>query len=358
MGPLAGVRIIELAALGPAPFCGMLLADLGAEVILIERPGEGDGLSAGILRRGKRSVTLDLKNAEDIALLKRMAADADALIEGMRPGVLERLGLGPQVLHALNPRLVIGRMTGWGQSGPLAHTAGHDNNYIARSGALWYAGAEDQPPQAPPTLVGDLGGGAMYLAVGLLAALHHARASGQGQVVDAAIVDGSAHLMNLLLDMNAAGSGQEARGQSLLDGPHWYASYRCADGRDLTVGALEAKFYRELLTRLGLADDPDFASQHARAHWPAQKAKLAQLFASQPRAHWQALLDGSDACAAPIHSPSEAARDPHLAARAAYFERDGHLEGAPAPRFSATPGAAGPIPQPGQDSAHYRHKYA
>ncbi|MBV8667371.1 MAG: CoA transferase, partial [Burkholderiaceae bacterium] len=250
MSVLKGIKVIEIAGIGPGPFCGMLLADLGADVIVIERPGGGELQTAGITRRGKRSVALDLKSPESIETVLRLIEGADALIEGMRPGVMERLGLGPEVCLARNPRLVYGRMTGWGQQGPLAQAAGHDNNYIALSGALWYAGEAGQPPVAPPTLVGDLGGGALYLAIGLLSGILNVRNGGQGQVVDAAIVDGSAHLMNLMLDLAAAGLGHEQRGASLLDGPHWYATYRCADGRDITVGALEPKFYQLLLEKL------------------------------------------------------------------------------------------------------------
>jgi acetyl-CoA hydrolase len=348
MSVLKGVRIIELAGLGPGPFCGMLLADLGADVIVIERPGGGD-LPAAITRRGKRSVALDLKSPEAIATVLQLIEGADALIEGMRPGVMERLGLGPEVCHARNPRLVYGRMTGWGQDGPLAQAAGHDNNYIALSGALWYAGEAGQPPVAPPTLVGDLGGGALYLAVGILAAILNARSSGQGQVVDAAIVDGSAHLMNLMLDLVGGGLGHEQRGASLLDGPHWYSTYRCADGRDITVGALEPKFYRLLLEKLGLENDERFANQNKPGQWPQQKQQLAELFATRPRDEWCALLEGSDACYAPVLAPSEAARHPHIAARGIYNRDDGLLQANPAPRFSNSPAAATrPIPSVGQ----------
>ncbi|WP_151638191.1 MULTISPECIES: CaiB/BaiF CoA transferase family protein [Noviherbaspirillum] len=348
MSVLKGVKIIEIAGIGPGPFCGMLLADLGADVIVIERPGGGD-LPAAITRRGKRSVALDLKSPASIDTVLRLIEGADALIEGMRPGVMERLGLGPDVCMAHNPRLVYGRMTGWGQDGPLAQTAGHDANYIALSGALWYASEAGQPPVAPPTLVGDLGGGALYLAVGVLAGILNARSGGQGQVVDAAIVDGSAHLMNLMLDLIGGGLGSEKRGTSLLDGPHWYTSYRCADGRDITVGALEPKFYRLLLEKLGLEDDPRFANQNKVSQWPEQKQQLAALFATRPRDAWCALLEGSDACFAPVLAPSEAARHPHIAARGIYSVEDGLLQAHPAPRFSNSPAAAGrPIPKVGE----------
>jgi acetyl-CoA hydrolase len=349
MSVLKGIKVIEIAGIGPGPFCGMLLADLGADVIVIERPGGGELQTAGITRRGKRSVALDLKSPESIETVLQLIEGADALIEGMRPGVMERLGLGPEVCLARNPRLVYGRMTGWGQEGPLSQAAGHDNNYIALSGALWYAGEAGQPPVAPPTLVGDLGGGALYLAVGLLSGILNVRNGGQGQVVDAAIVDGSAHLMNLMLDLAASGLGHEQRGASLLDGPHWYATYRCADDRDITVGALEPKFYQLLLEKLGLADDPVFKHQHKASQWRDQKEQMAELFALRPRDEWCALLEGSDVCFAPVLAPSEAARHPHIEQRGVYNREGGLLQAAPAPRFSRSPPAATrPIPEVGQ----------
>jgi len=344
MGVLSGVRIIEIAGIGPGPFCGMLLADMGAEVILVERPGPVEIPTAGILRRGKRVMELDLKDPGAIDAVLDLIQDADGMIEGMRPGAMERLGLGPDVCLARNPRLAYGRMTGWGQDGPLAQAAGHDNNYIALSGALHYAGAGDVPPVTPPTLVGDLGGGALYLALGIVSAILHARGGGKGQVIDAAIVDGSAHMMNLLLDLSATGLMREQRGTSVLDGPHWFNTYRCKDGRDITVGALEGKFYKLLLEKLGLADDRRFAAQHAAGQWPLQRAAMADLFAMRTRDEWCALLEGTDACFAPVLSPSEAARHPHLEARGTYVKVDGVLQANPAPRFSETPSVAGKIP--------------
>jgi acetyl-CoA hydrolase len=258
---------------------------------------------------------------------------------------MERLGLGPEVCLARNPRLAYGRMTGWGQNGPLAQAAGHDNNYIALSGALHYAGAGDVPPVTPPTLVGDLGGGALYLALGIVSAILHARGGGKGQVIDAAIVDGSAHMMNLLLDLSATGLMREQRGTSVLDGPHWFNTYRCKDGRDITVGALEGKFYKLLLEKLGLADDRRFAAQHAAGQWPLQRAAMAELFATRTRDEWCALLEGTDACFAPVLSPSEAAQHPHMKARGTYAKVDGVLQANPAPRFSDTPSVAGKIPK-------------
>ena len=357
MGVLSGLRVVEIAGLGPAPFCGMLLADMGADVVLVER-GTGraaDPLSLGknaIVNRGKRSLVLDLKDPAAVDALLRLVDGADALIEGMRPGVMERLGLGPDTCLARNPRLVYGRMTGWGQDGPLAQAAGHDINYIALSGALWFSGAPGEAPMAPPTLVGDLGGGALYLAVGVLAGLLCARQTGVGQVIDAAIVDGSANLMNLLLSLHAAGQQPLERGRGLLDGPHWYGSYVCADGLFVSVGALEPQFNALLFAKLGLADDADFRNPYDPRHWLRLRERLATLFATQPRAHWVALLEGSDACFAPVLTPREALAHPHLAARAVYAERDGVLQAAPAPRFSATPsGTPGAVPERGAQGA-------
>jgi alpha-methylacyl-CoA racemase len=357
MGVLSGLRVIEIAGLGPAPFCGMLLADMGADVVLVERGGAqgADPLALGkngIVNRGKRSIALDLKDpaAADAAL--RLVDGADALIEGMRPGVMERLGLGPDACLARNPRLVYGRMTGWGQDGPLAQAAGHDINYIALSGALWFSGAPGQPPMAPPTLVGDLGGGALYLAMGVLAALLSARQTGVGQVIDAAIVDGSANLMNLLLSVHAAGQQPFERGHGLLDGPHWYGSYVCADGHFVSIGALEPQFNALLFAKLGLGNDPDFRNAYDARRWPRLRERLATLFAGESRAHWVALLEGSDACFAPVLTPREALAHPHLAARGVYAQREGVLQAEPAPRFSATPsGEPGAVPARGEHGA-------
>ena len=354
MGVLDGIRVVEIAGIGPGPFCGMLLADMGAEVILVERAGGtgGDILNLGknaIIHRGKRSLALDLKDPRAIEAVLKLIDGADALIEGMRPGVLERLGLGPEICLARNPRLVYGRMTGWGQEGPLAQAAGHDLNYIALSGALWFAGEPGRPPMAPPTLVGDLGGGALYLAMGLLAGILNARATGQGQVVDAAIVDGSANLMNLLLSVHAAGQLPLERGRGLLDGPHWSGSYACSDGHFVSVQALEPQFNALLFSKLGLGDDADFKNPYDSRRWGALRERLAALFATQPREHWVKLLEGSDACFAPVLTPLEAMNHPHMAARGIYSQADGVLQAAPAPRFSATPaGVVGAVPQRGE----------
>lgn len=350
-GPLAGIRILEIAGIGPGPFAGMLLADMGAEVIVVERAGGGT-LNLGrhaIYNRGKQSICVDLKAPRAAELVLRLLADCDALIEGMRPGVMERLGLGPDVCLARQPKLVYGRMTGWGQDGPLAQCAGHDINYIALSGALWYSGQPGQAPVAPPTLVGDLGGGALYLALGILAGILRAKAGGGGQVVDAAIVDGSANLMNLLLAFAAGGMPME-RGKGWVDGPYWYGTYRCADGRYLAVGPIEAQFHAEFLRRLGLTGDPILVQALDDATWPAARERLARVFAAEPQDHWCRLFEGSDACVAPVLDPHRAAEHPHLAARKVYQVRDDVFQAAPAPRFSAfADPQPGPIPVPGAD---------
>ena len=352
-GPLTGLKVLEIAGIGPGPFCGMLLADLGADVVVAERAETAvDALDLGdtqIANRGKRSVSVDLKTPEGVETVLGLIEHCDALIEGMRPGVMERLGLGPDVCLQRNGRLVYGRMTGWGQHGPLAQAAGHDLNYIALSGALWYAGQPGEAPVTPPSLVGDVGGGSMYLAVGLLAGILHARATGIGQVVDAAIIDGSAHMTSLLLALQASGQMHKQRGQSLLDGPHWYNTYRCSDGAFISVGSLEPKFYRELRDKLGLAADPAFDKPYDPQAWPQLRERFAALFASRSRDEWCSLLEGSDACFAPVLSPEEAAEHPHMRARGVYTRDGGVLQPSPAPRFSSTPaGTPGPIPRRGQ----------
>lgn len=351
---LSGIRVLEFAAQGPGPFCGMLLADLGADVILVERPGPADGpdfRDTAISHRGKRSITLDLKQLGDVETALRLAAESDVLIEGFRPGVMERLGLGPEACAARNTRLVYGRMTGWGQDGPDVQRAGHDVNYIAVSGALWYSSPAGALPWAPPTLLGDLGGGALYLALGLLAGLLHVRAGGTGQVVDAAIVDGSASLMNLLLAVRAAGKMPDARGAGVLDGAPFYATYRCADGRAISVGALEPKFYRALIQGLGLEGELDVADQYESARWPEARAAIGRRFAAQSCDEWCRALH-PDSCVAPVLSPGEAARHPHLQARNVFVEADGVHQAAPAPRFSGFPAMPiGRIPKRGEHTA-------
>lgn len=349
---LSGTRVIEIEGLGPGPFAGMMLADLGAEVIVIHRPGPGSAVTgdASPLDRGKRSMTLDLKRDDDLAVAQALISTSDALIEGFRPGVMERLGLGPEPSMRENPTLVYGRMTGWGQDGPRAHTAGHDLNYIATSGALWYASDPGTPPRTPPTLVGDVGGGALYLVAGLLSGLLRAAKTGQGAVVDAAIVDGSAHMMALLMAMGPAGNLKQQRGQSLLDGPHWSRSYACADGAYLTVQCLEPKFYAEFLQILGLDGDPRFTDQNDPAQWPGQTAALAAILAEKPCADWVTLFDGSDACVAPVLPPQEAFREPHVDARGIWQQADGVLQPAPAPRFDGKIRTIRPVPRRGQDT--------
>ncbi|MFR9729558.1 CaiB/BaiF CoA transferase family protein [Saccharopolyspora sp. MS10] len=345
-GPLAGVRVVELAGLGPAPFCGMLLADLGADVIRVGRPGRGPG-EHDLLDRGKRAISVDLKHEGGAAAVLALVERADVLIEGFRPGVAERLGVGPERCWEVNPKLVFGRMTGWGQDGPLAATAGHDIGYIALTGMLHAIGRRGGPPQVPANLVGDFGGGAMYLAVGVLAALLQARTSGRGQVVDASIVDGAAHLGSMLYGFAAAGSWSDRRGTNLLDtGAPYYDVYETSDGEHVAVGALEPQFYAELLDRLGLAgtapdrDDP--------ANWPALRALLADTFRQRTRAEWTEVFDGSDACVAPVLSMREASEHPHVRARGTLPSPGGVLQPAPAPRFSRTPNAPPrPIPAPG-----------
>ncbi len=348
-GVLSGIRIVEFEGLGPAPFCGMLLADLGADVVLIERKGGMDAGAGAVFKRGKRSILLDLKNETARNIAADIVANADALIEGMRPGVMERLGLGPKDVHARNKKLVYGRLTGWGQDGPLAHAAGHDLNYVSLSGAAWYAGAPGSPPSPPPTLVGDVGGGSLYLAIGILAGVLKARETGEGTVVDAAIVDGSAHMMNLLYSLRAAGGLPDERGASMLDGAHFYATYQCADGQWISVGPLEPKFYAELLERLDLKDDPDFANQFDREKWPALKECLAGVFKAEPRDYWVERLHGTDVCFAPVLTPGEAAEDPHIKARKILRTIGGVLQAASAPRFDGeTPADPRAVPSPGE----------
>jgi len=348
---LSGIKVVEICGIGPGPFCAMHLADLGADVIAVERDA-APGAPPSLLNRGKRSIVADLKTAEGRELVLKLVEDADALIEGMRPGVMERLGLGPAQCAARNPRLVYGRMTGWGQSGPLAQAAGHDNNYIALSGALYYNGTAAEPPQSAITLIGDVGGGALYLAVGLLAGVLKARESGKGTVVDASIVDGSAHMMQLLLATRQKGLVTGVRGQNMHDSSHFFATYRCADAHFITLGSLEPQFHALLLEKLGLQDDPRFAGQQwDRARWGDMHAHFAEIFASRTRSEWSELLEGTDVCFAPVLSPTEAAQHPHMVSRGIYFERDGLLQSKPAPRFDGEAVTPGPLPRRGEHGA-------
>ncbi|MFK4803621.1 CaiB/BaiF CoA transferase family protein [Streptomyces sp. MPA0124] len=354
-GPLTGVRVVELAGIGPGPFAAMLLGDLGADVVRVDRPG-GPGLGIDpahdVTNRNKRSVVVDLKAPDGPARVLDLAERADVLIEGYRPGVAERLGVGPGDCHARNPRLVYGRMTGWGQEGPLAQRAGHDIGYIALTGALGMIGAPDAPPPAPANLVGDYAGGSLYLVVGVLAALHHARVSGTGQVVDAAIVDGTAHLSSMIHGMLAAGGWQDRRGANLLDGGcPFYGTYETADGRHMAVGALEPQFYAEFMRLLGIPGLAPVRDDVSR--WPELREAVAARFKSRTRDEWTAVFAGSDACTAPVLSLREAPHHPHLAARSTFTDHGGITQPAPAPRFSATPTAVrtGPaLPGAGAES--------
>jgi alpha-methylacyl-CoA racemase len=353
MGPLTGLRILEFEAIGPAPFCGMLLADMGADVLLVDRPedprlGFDRERWSDAMLRGRRSVTLDLKNAEGVAAAQALAARADAVIEGFRPGVMERLGLGPEALLARNPRLVYGRMTGWGQDGPLSRRAGHDIDYIALSGALHAIGHAGGAPVPPLNLVGDFGGGGMLLGFGVVCAMLEARRSGRGQVVDAAMVEGASLLTTMFWGMRAAGQWSDARGENVLDtGAPWYDTYATRDGCYVAVGAIEPKFYDELLRRLGLADEP-LPAQHDRSGWPVLRARFAAAFAARTRDEWMREFADSDACVAPVLAFGEADAHPHAVARGSYATVGGVTQPAPAPRFSRTPGAiGGPPPERG-----------
>ncbi|MBB1242197.1 CoA transferase [Streptomyces durbertensis] len=338
-GPLRGLRVLELAAIGPAPFACMLLADLGADVVRIDRPGvpRAFGDWHRVLDRGRRSIALDLKDPADVRTVLRLVERSDVLVEGFRPGVTERLGLGPADCLARNPGLVYGRMTGWGQDGPLASAPGHDINYLALSGALAAIGEDGGPPVPPLNLLGDFAGGGLPLAFGIMAALYERRASGLGQVVDAAITDGTASMLGMLSAMLGAGSWRSERGRNVLDGgaPH-YGVYRCADGGYVAVGALEDRFYRCLLTGLGLSPQevPDRSDQAA---WPALRGVFAARFATRTRDEWARHFEGTDACVTPVLSLAEAARHPHQRARGTYREVDGVIQPAPMPRFSRTP---------------------
>ena len=343
-GPLSGVKVVEFAGLGPAPFCGMLLSDLGADVVRIDRKDARPAQPHHVTHRGRKSIALDLKNKDSIELCLQLFERAEIVFEGFRPGVMERLGLGPDVALKRNPKLVYGRMTGWGQTGPLAHAAGHDINYIAITGALHAIGTRERP--VPPlNLIGDFGGGALYLAFGLLAALTHARATGKGQVVDAAMVDGAASLMSYFYGFRAEGTHTAERAANRLDGgAHFYDVYKCADGAWVAVGSIEPQFYALLREKAGLSD-PDFDAQLDRARWPTLKEKLAKVFATKTRAEWCAIMEGSDVCFAPVLELGEAPAHPHNVARDAFVTLEGVVQPAPAPRFDATPGAVqGPPP--------------
>src|SRR5688572_961207 len=341
MGPLGGIKVLEFESIGPAPFAGMLLADMGADVLVIDRPASTDlGLKRerwyDVMMRGKRSVTLDLKKKESTAAALELVARAEALIEGMRPGVMERLGLGPEIVLKKNPKLVYGRMTGWGQDGPLAPRAGHDINYIALAGVLHAIGRKGEPPVPPLNLIGDFGGGGMLLGFGVACALIEAARSGRGQVVDAAMVEGASLLAAMFAGFLKTGAWTEGRGENILDtGAPWYDVYETKDGKYVSIGSIDTRFYQDLRERLDVRD----LGQNDRARWPEMKALFARTFKSKTRDEWCKVFEGSDACFAPVLSWSEARRDAHNASRKSFIEIKGVAQPAPAPRFSRTPGA-------------------
>jgi alpha-methylacyl-CoA racemase len=350
MGPLHGARVVELAALGPAPFAAMLLADLGADVVRVDRPGDaGTDPQAYVLHRGRRSIAVDLKTPAGREVVLRLVDEADALVEGHRPGVMERLGLGPEECRARNPRLVYGRMTGWGQDGPLARTAGHDIDYIALSGALSVAARHGERPVPPVNLLGDFGGGGAFLALGVVAALWEAARSGSGQMIDAAMVDGSAVLTTMLHGLMAQGRWRDEAGVNFADtGAPFYEVYECADGRFVSVGALERPFYTELLRGLNL-DESELPDRREEAAWPALKERFAGVFRTRTRDEWAAVFAATDACVAPVLRLTEAPAHPHNVARSVFVEHGGVTQPAPAPRFSRTEvGLDRPAPAPGE----------
>lgn len=343
-GPLSGLKVVEFAGIGPGPFCGMLLSDLGADVVRIDRKGKGRASPADITSRGRRSIGLDLKNPEAIETCLKLMEGADAVFEGFRPGVMERLGLGPDVALKRNPKLVYGRMTGWGQFGPYANAAGHDMNYIAITGALHAIGTKDKP--IPPlNLVGDFGGGALYLAFGLLAGVLNARSTGTGQVIDCAMSDGAASLMSMFYGFKAGGMWKDERRVNLLDGgAHFYDTYQCADGKWISIGSIEPQFYALLLEKTGI-NDPEFAAQMDRGNWDSLREKLGHVIAQKTQAQWCEIMDATDVCFAPVLDLDEAPKHAHNVARKTFVELEGVIQPAPAPRFSVTPGAIqGPPP--------------
>ncbi len=366
MGPLSGIKVVEIGGIGPVPICGMILADLGAEVIVIERGGEKSpsaGINAAlssktaIHRRGKKSIALDLKNPDSIEVALKIMQQSDVLIEGFRPGVMERLGLGPDTCLARNKKLIFGRQTGWGQTGPLAHAAGHDINYIALAGTLYYTGHDGDAPFTPPTVVGDVAGGAMTHVIGILAALQHAGKTGEGQVIDAAITDGATYMMTLLASMRETGLFTEPRGTGLFSGgAPWYQAFECADGEFVTVGSFEPKFYQLLLEKCGLQEDPDFDGQFSLDDWPRALNTLKTLFKNRTRAEWCELLEGSDVCFAPVLNYVEAQRHPHNIARQNFVAVDGHIQPAPAPKFDKMPMKAGRVAEIGEHTEEIMHE--
>ena len=362
-GPLAGIRVVEFVGIGPGPCSGMMFADMGAEVIAINRirhdvstSTESQVDEAWFYGRGKKSICIDLKKQQGVELALELIATADVLIEGFRPGVMERLGLGPDVCLERQPALVYGRMTGWGQTGPMANAAGHDPNYLSVSGALWYGGREGRAPVAPTTVVGDVGGGTMVLNWGLMCALIHAQQSGRGQVVDAAITDGSAYISSLLWMMRNDGQIHDEFGTGWADGAApWSETYECSDGKFVTVCALEPKFYRELIDRLGLSDDEIFSDQWNDSLWREGKKKLRAIFASKTRDEWCELLEGTDACFGPVLNFAEALKHPHNIARQTFVNVDGMAQPSPAPKFSVSKPKAGRRPRRGEHTEELLH---
>ncbi|RDC60601.1 CoA:oxalate CoA-transferase [Alteripontixanthobacter maritimus] len=356
-GALDGIRIVEFAGIGPGPFCGMMLADHGAEVIRIDRASGGRGGSTplstkDVLARGRKSIALNLKSAEGVALARKICASSDGIIEGFRPGVMERLGLGPDELLGDNPDLVYGRMTGWGQTGPYAQAAGHDINYIALGGALAHFGRAGEKPTPPINMVGDFGGGGMMLAFGMVAALLAVKNGAKGQVIDAAMTEGTGLLMGMIHGMKNMGVWSEDVGTNMLDtGAHFYDTYETADGKFVSIGSIEPQFYAQLLELTGLSDDPDFKAQHDRAKWPELKDRLTEVFKRKTRDEWCSIMEHTDVCFAPVLTMTEAAAHPHNVARESFVQVAGDPQPAPAPRFSVTPTATPrPAPLPGDDT--------
>ena len=352
MGPLAGFRIIELAGIGPGPFCGMMLSDMGAEVIRVDRIAGEPRRPRDVLARNRRSIAIDLKKPEGVELVLRLCEQCNALFEGFRPGVTERMGLGPEDCMARNPKLVYGRMTGWGQEGPLAQAAGHDINYIGLAGALHAIGRKGERPVPPLNLIGDFGGGGMLLAYGLVCGLLEAERSGKGQVVDAAMVDGSAALMAMFFSMGAGGGFNDERGTNMLDsGAHFYDTYETKDGKFVCVGSIEPQFYALLVEKGGL-DSDRFGAQMDRSRWPEYKEELERVFLTKTRDEWCEIMEGTDVCFAPVLSILEAPQHPHNKHRSTFVEIDGVVQPAPAPRFSRTvPEVTGSAKSPGADTA-------
>ncbi|MFP6655485.1 MAG: CaiB/BaiF CoA-transferase family protein [Myxococcota bacterium] len=350
-GPLAGIKVLEVAGIGPGPFCGMMLADMGAEIVRIDRAdrvrgGDPAKPPKDVLARGRRSLAVDLKNPDGVEVVLKLVEQADVILEGFRPGVMERLGLGPDVCLERNPRLIYGRMTGWGQTGPMAQAAGHDINYIALAGALEPLGRRGEKPTPPLNLVGDFGGGGMLLAFGIASALVERASSGQGQVVDAAMVDGAATLMGMFHSLTAMGAWKEERGTNLLDtGAHFYDTFETSDGKFISIGSIEPQFYAEWIEKLGLAGE-SLPAQMDQSAWQEMKVRFEDLFRAKTRDEWCEIMEGSDVCFAPVLAMSEAADHPHLKARETFVESQGMLQPAPSPRFSRT------VPELGRPPAH------